>query len=97
MIHRVIETAGAAVLLAAGIGAVSASAAPVNRPLADELTQQLNQRELRQMQASDVTIYAPGDTGRVYSVPRDQPGTPPQPAGLYPPPSPPPGWRNLPR
>jgi hypothetical protein len=44
------RTTSAAAVLLTTMSAIPASARPVNRPLADELTRQLNQKELEQLQ-----------------------------------------------
>jgi hypothetical protein len=60
------------------------------------MTQQFNQQELRQLQAGDVTIYAPADAA--YSVELGPPGTALPPMGMSPAAGPPqPLWRYLPR
>ena len=87
------RTAGAAgVLLATSISATPASAQRVNRPLADQLTQQYNQQELHQLQAGDARVYPPSGAVPINGQP------PPPPAASLPPlAGPPPAWSYLPR
>jgi hypothetical protein len=57
------RTTSAAAVLLTTMSAIPASARPVNRPLADELTRQLNQKELEQLQSGDAGTYShPGET-----------------------------------
>lgn len=102
MMRAIATIAGATVLLAASMSATPASALPVNRPLADQFTQQYNQQELQQLQASEARVYTPA---RIYSQthtvqineqplgPAEAP-PPPPPRPLY---APQPEWSYLPR
>jgi hypothetical protein len=85
------------VLLTTQISAVSASAAPLNRPLADELTRQFNQQELEQLQSGDAGAYSQPGANQLNRQQLDQPGTTSPPAGIFrvviPPP---PEWPQLP-
>jgi hypothetical protein len=98
MIRPGIETTSAAALLTVLISAVSASAAQVNRPLADELTRQFNQQELEQMQAGDASAYLQPDAYRISRHQLDQPGSALRPVGMSPRGIPPqPEWSHLPQ
>jgi hypothetical protein len=89
MIHRLIGPTSAAVLLA--ISTVSASAAPVNRSLADELTRQFNQQELEQLQSDSAGAYS---QPAYYRQQLYQPEITPPPAAVAPPQA---EWSYLPR
>jgi hypothetical protein len=79
MLRRI--TSAAAVLLTAHLSAVSASAAPVNRPLADELTRQFNQQELEQLQ-SGAGAYSQTGADQLNRQQLDQSGTATPPTGI---------------
>jgi hypothetical protein len=78
-------TAAAAAMFAAHMGAASASAAPVNRPLADELTRQFNQKELEQLQSGDASAYSQPGADQLNRHQLGEPGAIPPPAGMPPP------------
>jgi hypothetical protein len=86
-------TGAAAALLAAHVGAASASAASAPRPLPAELTRQLTQPEREQLHSGDASAYS---RPRAYHQNRQQlrqPGTVPPPVGT---PLPPPMGTPLP-
>ena len=61
MMRRTIAAISAvAALPAIHMSAMAASAKPVNRPLADQLTRQFNQQELEQLQPGGGTYSQPG-------------------------------------
>lgn len=86
----------AAALFATLVSAASAGAAPVNRPLADALTQQFNQQELQAMEIGSPGVYSRADllNGQQLGQPV---AVPPPPAMYAPPMAPPPAWSYLPR
>jgi hypothetical protein len=97
MMHRIAGTSSAAVvLLTTHMSAVSASAAPVNRPLADELTRQFNQKELEQLE-SGAAVYSQTDADQLNRQQLDQPVTAGRPTGISRAVNPsPPEWPRLP-
>jgi len=93
MIRRLIGPTSAAALLT--ISTVAASAAPVNRSLADELTRQFNQQELEQLQSDSASAYS---QPAYYRQQLYQPEIAPPPAGMSPAVAPPQAeWSYLPR
>jgi hypothetical protein len=82
-------TSAAAVLLST-MSAMPASAKPVNRPLADELTRQLNQKELEQLQSGATATYSQPGADQLNRQQLDEPE-----AALRPGPARP-GWSYLP-
>jgi len=88
MTRQITGTAGAVLLLTIHMNAECASAARLNRPLADQPTQQLNQQELEQMQ-SGTGANSQSGAAELNRQQLEQPG-PPQipPRGAFPPPPP---------
>jgi hypothetical protein len=87
MTRQITGTAGAILLLATHMNAGWASAARLNRPLADQLTQQFNQQELEQMQSGNGANSQSG-ADQLNRQQLEQRGTPPiPPRGAFPPPA----------
>lgn len=90
MMRAITRTAGiSTVLLAASMTAAPANALSVNRPLADQFTQQYNQEELQQLQAGDARAYSQPGPVRINAQPPGPPEVILPPPGL-PQPAPPP-------
>jgi hypothetical protein len=73
-------TCAAAVLMAIHMSAVSAGAASVDRPRADELTRQFNQKELEQLQSGAGSYSLPSSD--INRPPLNQPGMMTSPTGI---------------